>query len=86
MIFDSQTPIGTGQAVYMSAIAEQLSGAEMEHGIAIFSRRSLEHGGKEWTPEDVLGPAAIRLYRATASAHFMLDKSGQGPSYDHRSR
>jgi nitroimidazol reductase NimA-like FMN-containing flavoprotein (pyridoxamine 5'-phosphate oxidase superfamily) len=84
VIFDSQLPISTGQAVYMSAVAEQLAGAEIERGIAIFSRRSLEHGGREWTPADVLDPAPIRLYRATATAHFMLDKSGEAPRYDHR--
>ena len=27
VIFDSQAPIGTGQGVYMSAIAEELTGA-----------------------------------------------------------
>jgi nitroimidazol reductase NimA-like FMN-containing flavoprotein (pyridoxamine 5'-phosphate oxidase superfamily) len=84
VVFDSRTPIGTGQAVYMSAVAEQLAGAEMERGIAIFSRRSLEHGGSEWTPADVLDPSPIRLYRATASGHSMLDKSGESPRYDHR--
>ena len=84
VVFDSGAPIGTGQAVYMSAVAEQLAGAEMERGIAIFSRRSLEHGGREWTPADVLDPSPIRLYGAVASAHFMLDKSGEGPGYDHR--
>lgn len=84
VVFDSGTPIGTGQAVYMSAVAEQLAGAEMERGIAIFSRRSLEHGGREWTPADVVDPAPLRLYRATASGHSMLDKSGDSPRYDHR--
>jgi hypothetical protein len=33
---------------------------------------------------DVSEPAPLRLYRATVSAHFMLDKSGEGPRYDHR--
>jgi hypothetical protein len=32
----------------------------------------------------VTEPAPLRLYRATVSAHFMLDKSGEGPPYDHR--
>jgi nitroimidazol reductase NimA-like FMN-containing flavoprotein (pyridoxamine 5'-phosphate oxidase superfamily) len=84
VVFDSQVPISTGQAVYVSAVAEQLSGAEMERGMAIFSRRALAHGGREWTPADVLDPSQIRLYRATATGHFMLDKSGEGPDYDHR--
>ena len=40
VIFDSQAPIGTGQAVYRSAIAEELTGVELERRIAIFSRGS----------------------------------------------
>jgi len=84
VIFDSQMPISTGQAVYVSAVAEQLSGAEVEPGIAVFSRRSLAHGGTEWTAANVSDPAPLRLYRATVSEHFMLDKSGEGPRHDHR--
>ena len=84
VVFDSQTPISTGQAVYMSAVAGQVTGAELERSIAIFSSRALAHGGREWTVADVSEPAPLRLYRATVSAHFMLDKSGEGPRYDHR--
>jgi hypothetical protein len=84
VVFDSQTPISTGQAVYMTAGVEQLSGADARRGIEIFSRRSLACGGREWTPADVEGPAILRLYRATASEQWMLDKSGEGPRYDHR--
>ena len=84
VVFDSQTPISTGQAVYMSAVAGQVTGAELERGIAIFSSRARAHGEREWTVADVSEPALLRLYRATVSAHFMLDKSGEGPRYDHR--
>ena len=84
VVFDSQTPISTGQAVYMSAVVEQPAGAEAQRGIEIFSRRSLECGGREWTLADVEGSAILRLYRATATRHWMLDKSGEGPRYDHR--
>jgi len=62
----------------------QARGAEVEPGIAVFSRRSLAHGGTEWTAADVSDPAPLRLYRATVSEHFMLDKSGEGPRHDHR--
>ena len=84
VVFDSQTPISTGQAVYMTADVEQPTGADAQRGIEIFSRRSLECGGREWTLADVEGPAILRLYRATASEQWMLDKSGEGPRYDHR--
>jgi uncharacterized protein YhbP (UPF0306 family) len=73
VVFDSQVPIGTGQGVYMSAVAEELTGADLERGIDIFSRSSVGHGGHEWTVEDVRPPSLYRLYRATASEHSVLD-------------
>jgi hypothetical protein len=82
VVFDSQVPIGTGQGVYMSAVAEELQGDDLDRGIDVFSRRSEEHGGqREWKTEDVRPPAPYRLYRATASEHSVLDKDG---SPDHR--
>jgi hypothetical protein len=38
VIFDSRAPAGSGQGVYMSAIAEEVAGAELAGGIGIFSR------------------------------------------------
>lgn len=73
VIFDSRAPIGTGQGAYMAAVAEELTGAELERGIVIFSRRSVEHGAREWTPADVQEPAPIRLYRGATSEHFVVD-------------
>ena len=81
VIFDSQAPIGTGQGVYMSAIAEQLTGADLDRGIDIFSRTSLAHGGSEWKLEDVGARSLYRLYRATASEHWVRDPVGRP---DHR--
>src|ERR687891_449427 len=81
VIFDSQVPIGTGQGVYMSAIAEKLTGADLDRGIEIFSRSSLVHGGHEWKREDVEPSTLYRLYRATASEHWILDPVGRP---DHR--
>jgi nitroimidazol reductase NimA-like FMN-containing flavoprotein (pyridoxamine 5'-phosphate oxidase superfamily) len=73
VVFDSRVPIGTGQAVYMSAVAAELASDDLEAGIDVFSRRSIEHGARPWTAEDVRAPAPIRLYRATVSAHWVLD-------------
>jgi nitroimidazol reductase NimA-like FMN-containing flavoprotein (pyridoxamine 5'-phosphate oxidase superfamily) len=72
VIFDSTTPIGTGQGVYMSALADELTGDELDRAIEIFSARSQAQGAAEWTREDVLAPARHRLYRATVSEHFVL--------------
>jgi len=38
VIFDSQVPINTGQAVYMSAVAEALMGGDLDRGLDIYSR------------------------------------------------
>lgn len=75
VIFDSQVPVGAAQAVYMSAIARELGGAELERGIEVFSGRSRALGARAWTPEDVRPPAVHRLYGATASELFVLDGS-----------
>jgi Pyridoxamine 5'-phosphate oxidase len=73
VVFDSQAPIDTGQGVYMAAVAEELTGAEVERGIGIYSRSSLGHGGSEWKLEDVEAPSSYRLYRATVTEHSVLD-------------
>ena len=74
VIFDSKVPIDTGQGVYMSATARQVDdGAELEHGMEVFSRRSLRQGGRAFSPDDVRTPAPHRLFRATVSEHWVLD-------------
>jgi uncharacterized protein YhbP (UPF0306 family) len=75
VIFDSSVAIGTGRGVYMSAVAEQLAGTELEEGSEIFSHRSLAHGGHAWTPSDVEPPAQLRLFRAIAEKTYVLDEN-----------
>ena len=73
VIFDSTVPISTGKAVYLAARAGQVTAAdEIERGMAVFSRRALEQGGREWTPDDVGPNGRLRLYRAMASEQFVL--------------
>jgi Pyridoxamine 5'-phosphate oxidase len=73
VIYDSTVPISAGKAVYLAARAEQVSAEdEIERGMSIFSRRSLERGGRGWTPDDVGPNARLRLYRAVASEQFVL--------------
>ena len=81
VIFNSQARIGTGQGVYMSALATQLSGADLERGIHIYSHTSLGHGASEWKQEEVQADALYRLYRAKISEHWVLDPLGHP---DHR--
>jgi hypothetical protein len=81
VVFDSQAAIGTGQGVYMSAIAKLLEDGETAPGIEAFSRRSVAHGGPEWTSADVRPGVGLQLYRATADSHWILAKDGRP---DHR--
>jgi nitroimidazol reductase NimA-like FMN-containing flavoprotein (pyridoxamine 5'-phosphate oxidase superfamily) len=77
VIFDSTVAPGGAQAVYVEATAEQLSGAELERGIEIFSRTSEAQGLPAWRAADVTEPAPHRLYRASASEHFVLEANDQ---------
>lgn len=81
-VFDSSVEIGTGQGVYMAGVAEEVvDDTAAERALEVFSRRSVAHGGRVWTLEDVRGDSGIRLYRAVADDHSMLAKDG---SPDHR--
>ena len=71
-VFDSQVAVGQGQAVYMAATAAELTGAELDRGIEIFSRVSRSHGAKAWSLQDAR-EAGLRLYRASVSEHWVLD-------------
>jgi hypothetical protein len=54
-------------------VAEELTGADRDEAMGIYSRRSENLGARQWTSADVIAPAPMRLYRASASAHFVLD-------------
>jgi hypothetical protein len=73
VIFDSNAPLGTGRGVYLSAVAEEVAGGDLDRGIAIFSKRSEAQGGHTWTHADVQPPAGLRLYRATVQELYVLD-------------
>jgi uncharacterized protein YhbP (UPF0306 family) len=87
VIFDSRVAVGMGQAVYMLATAEELTGAEFERGLQIYNGRFQhreereERGVRTIKPEDVQAPALYRLYRAIAQEHWVLDPAGHP---DHR--
>jgi nitroimidazol reductase NimA-like FMN-containing flavoprotein (pyridoxamine 5'-phosphate oxidase superfamily) len=72
VIFDSRVVPGDAQAVYVAAVAEELSGAELERAVAVYAARSAEQGLREWTAADVSAPARHRLYRASARESFVL--------------
>ena len=72
VIFDSTVAVGGAQPVYMSATAEQVPDDELDEGLAVFAHGSEAQGLRVWTRDDVQPPARHRLFRATASEHFLL--------------
>ena len=79
VIFDSRVAVGSGQAVYMSALAEELTGVEFDRGLQIYNGRfenPAEYGVRTIKAEDVQVPAPYRLYRATAQEYSILDPGG----------
>jgi len=73
VIFDSRTPAGNAQAVYMTVVAGPVAADQLTRGVAVHSARSQALVGRSWTPEDVSGPAPVRLYRARVSELFVID-------------
>jgi nitroimidazol reductase NimA-like FMN-containing flavoprotein (pyridoxamine 5'-phosphate oxidase superfamily) len=74
VVFDSTVAPGSGQGVYMTATAAQLTDAgEIEHGIAIFSRESMRDRAGEFGLDKVTGQARLRLYRASVKECWILD-------------
>jgi len=72
VIFDSTVVPGNAAPVYMSAVAAQVPDDQLDEGLAVFARGSEAQGLRVWTRDDVQPPARHRLYRATASEHFVL--------------
>jgi hypothetical protein len=75
VMFDSTVAFGGAEALYTEAVAEQFEGPDAERAIAIFSRRSEAFGAGEWTAERITASAELRLYRAVASAQYVLDRT-----------
>ena len=74
VIFDSQVAVGSARAVYLSGLAEELSGNGVEQDIALFDATGQAQGlTRRWAPADVLPPSPYRLYRATVSQAWVLD-------------
>lgn len=76
VIFDSTVPPGTGGGLYLEATAAEVTD-DLESGVDVFARRSVEQGAGTFTVADVTGDAPHRLFRATASAHYLLDGKDQ---------
>jgi nitroimidazol reductase NimA-like FMN-containing flavoprotein (pyridoxamine 5'-phosphate oxidase superfamily) len=77
-IFDSSVAVGKASAVYLRAHAGLVPDDELEHGAAFYSARLA--GLRSFTPDELRAPADLRLYRARATAHWLLIR-GRDPEY-----
>jgi hypothetical protein len=75
VIFDSQVPVFQGRAVYLEAVGEQVVGAELGAGMAIYNGPAAERGASIFDRTDLEAPAPHRLYRATVVQSWVLDGS-----------
>jgi len=76
VVFDSTVAPGTGQAVYMTATAGQVTdAAALASGLGVVSGVSRRQGAREFGVDDVTGDARLRLYRADVHEHSILDPS-----------
>jgi hypothetical protein len=73
VVFDSQVPVGSATAVYMTAVAQELTGVALERGLEVFARESEAQGLSVWTMASVTAPARHRLYRAAVTEQWVLD-------------
>jgi nitroimidazol reductase NimA-like FMN-containing flavoprotein (pyridoxamine 5'-phosphate oxidase superfamily) len=88
-IYDSSRAPGTVEAVYVIGQAEELTGDELERGIELYDRVSQRDIARGWKLSDVEPPSPLRLYRATASEHFVLIRGRdpeRGSGVDRRER
>ena len=72
-IFDSRQQPGTGEGVYLSAVAAPVPEHDLDDGLAVFSGTLERAGEPAWTRADVTAPRELRLYCATALERFVLD-------------
>jgi hypothetical protein len=68
VIFDSTAEIGMGRAVYVDAIATEVSEDELEPACAE-AFAAVDTGAHAFTPAELAGGAKLRLYRADATTH-----------------
>jgi uncharacterized protein YhbP (UPF0306 family) len=97
VVFDSRQRPGSGRAVYLDAVAEQVADDEAERALEAYNGRfpdkaeQAERGLRDFRIEEVSGPAPYRLYRATVSRYSMICPrtpgkpcAEHGNAFDHR--
>jgi pyridoxine/pyridoxamine 5'-phosphate oxidase len=78
-IFDSTAPEGAGQAVYLSATAEQVPDDDLDRALAVYPGSAEGKLAAHDNREQLQAPAPYRLYRATAYEWSVLCPRDTGP-------
>jgi hypothetical protein len=73
VIFDSTVSPNRRNAVYFEAAAARVPDGELADAVAVYAARSVARGLETLDPEEVRGDASWRLYRARASATYVLE-------------
>jgi hypothetical protein len=66
VIFDSTTPVGQGEAVYLSAVARQIADEELEP-VLPEAFRTVD-GARRFDADELRGSAPLRLYVASSTS------------------
>jgi len=72
VVFDSSVHSDDAAALYLSAVATELDGAERDDAVARYSRVSEAQGLRRFTTQDVSADARWRIYRATVTERSVL--------------
>jgi nitroimidazol reductase NimA-like FMN-containing flavoprotein (pyridoxamine 5'-phosphate oxidase superfamily) len=72
VIFDSSVAPGDARALYLSARAEELDGAERDRCLQVYSAESVAQRLAAFTVRDVSDGGRWRLYRAVATERSVL--------------
>ena len=79
-IFDSSVPVGGAQAVYMKGVANELTDAELEQGLAIFDRVSRKDIGRAFGTGRCPGNGALSALSRDGLGALGADPGpGSGP-------
>jgi len=77
VVFDSAVPVGSASAVFVEALAAEVSDAELASSLPVFNAKCEASGLPAWDETRVSGEAPHRLYTATASLVWVLDEHEQ---------
>ena len=65
VVYDSSVPVGNAAAVYVVAVAHEVTDDERAAALAVFNDRSVAQGIRAWTEADVSERSAIPVVSRT---------------------